>query len=44
VLARADVALPGCAAPALAAARLSIGHARALAHGHIERVGGASIA
>lgn len=39
VLARADAALPGCASPALAAARLSIGHARALAHGDTGKVG-----
>ena len=38
VLARADAALPGCSAPALAAARLSIGHARALAHGDLAKV------
>lgn len=37
VLAKAEATLPGCDAPALAAARLTIGHSRALAHGHLEQ-------
>ncbi len=38
VLAQADAALPGCDAPSLAAARLSIGHRRTLHRGNTEQV------
>lgn len=38
VLARAAEALPGCDAPALAAARLSVGHSQALHRGDTEQV------
>lgn len=37
VLARADAALPGCDATALAAARLTVGHGLALARGEMEK-------